>query len=269
VAEVPGLIDVRNTVEQPREELVFRPDRAALADAGLTVGQVGSAIRAALEGEVAGVFRSAGEELDIRVRYPAGTPASARSRSASSASPRPQGASPSPRWDPRTRGDRPRHPPGEPAAELRCGGRHRLGEPHRAGRRHPGAAGRGDPPARLQLAGGGEFEDFGDAFAAILEALALAIILTYIVLAMILESFVRPLTIMVTLPLGMAGGFLGLMLAGVPLNIFAMMAVVMLVGIVVNNAILILDYAGQEQAKGKSAADAVGRRDRCGSAPSS
>jgi len=258
VAQVQGLIDVRNTIEAPRNELVFRPDRAAMADAGLTVGQVGTTIRAALEGEVAGVFRSAGDEIDIRVRYPEDSRL------------RPEQVSEL------------RLPSAAGRIPITSVGTLELEESPPAIRRENrqrsydveadiGVGSLTDLVAEVQerLAAeplppgyswrvGGEFEDFGDAFAAILEALALAIILTYIVLAMILESFVRPLTIMVTLPLGVAGGMLGLMLAGVPLNIFAMMAIVMLVGIVVNNAILILDYAGQQQAKGKTAAEAVG-----------
>jgi hydrophobic/amphiphilic exporter-1 (mainly G- bacteria), HAE1 family len=258
VAQVQGLIDVRNTIEAPRNELVFRPNRAAIADAGLTVGQVGTTLRAALEGEVAGVFRSAGDEVDIRVRYPADSRL------------RPEQVSEL------------RLPSAAGRIPITAVGTLELEESPPAIRRENrqrsydveadiGAGSLTDLVAEVQdrLAAeplppgyswrvGGEFEDFGDAFAAILEALALAIILTYIVLAMILESFVRPLTIMVTLPLGVAGGMLGLMLAGVPLNIFAMMAIVMLVGIVVNNAILILDYAGQQQAKGKTAAEAVG-----------
>jgi hydrophobic/amphiphilic exporter-1 (mainly G- bacteria), HAE1 family len=258
VREVSGLTDVRNTIDAPRTELVFRPDRAALADAGLTVGQVGTVLRAALEGEVAGVFRSAGDELEIRVRYPEDSrlrPEQVQEvRIPSAAGRLPITALGSLALEPSApairRENRQRSYDVE--ADIASGSltdrvaavQARLSEE--------------TLPPGFSWRVGGEFEDFGDAFAAILEALALAIILTYIVLAMILESFVRPLTIMVTLPLGMAGGFLGLMLAGVPLNIFAMMAIVMLVGIVVNNAILILDYAGQQQARGKSPAEAVG-----------
>jgi hypothetical protein len=66
---LPELSDVTNTVEEPRTELVFRPDRAALADFGLTVGQVGQALRASIEGAPSGVFRGeVGRERDIRVR---------------------------------------------------------------------------------------------------------------------------------------------------------------------------------------------------------
>ncbi|CAN5686040.1 efflux RND transporter permease subunit [soil metagenome] len=258
VAQVPGLTDVRNTIEAPRNELVFRPDRAALADAGLTVGQVGSTLRAALEGDVAGVFRSAGDEVDIRVRYPEDSrlrPEQVSELRLPSAAGRipitAVGALELEESPPAIRREN-RQRSYDVEADIGAGSltdlvaeiQDRLAE---------------DPlPPGYSWRVGGEFEDFGDALAAILEALALALILTYIVLAMILESFVRPLTILVTLPLGVAGGMLGLMLTGIPLNIFAMMAVVMLVGIVVNNAILILDYAGQQQAKGKTAAEAVG-----------
>jgi len=89
----------------------------------------------------------------------------------------------------------------------------------------------------------GQFEMFQDSLTEMLKALALAIILTYVVLAMILESFVHPVTIMLTLPLGAVGAIFALFLTATNLNIFSMMAMIMLVGIVVNNAILILDYA--------------------------
>src|SRR5690606_18749426 len=103
----------------------------------------------------------------------------------------------------------------------------------------------------------GEFEQFGDAVGAVLVALALAIVLTYIVLATLLESFVHPVTIMVTLPLGAVGAMLGLFLWGSSLNIFSMMAIIMLVGVVVNNAILILDYAAQLRAEGRTMVEAL------------
>jgi len=257
VQEVEGLTNVGNTIETPREELIFRPNRAAMADAGLTLGQVGSVLRASLAGEVAGVFRTAGEEVDIRVRYPA----ELRSRPEQVGElrvPTPSGRlpitslgtlelEPSPPAIRRLNRERSY----DVEADVASGSlTDRVAAIQARLEQEP-------IPPGYRWRVGGEFEEFGDAFAAILEALALAIILTYIVLAMILESFVRPLTIMVTLPLGMVGGLLGLALAQVPLNIFAMMAVVMLVGIVVNNAILILDYAGQLQRKGASALEAV------------
>jgi len=88
----------------------------------------------------------------------------------------------------------------------------------------------------------GQFEMFEESLAEMLKALVMAIVLTYVVLAMILESVVHPVTIMLTLPLGGIGAVLALFLSANTLNIISMMAIIMLVGIVVNNAILILDY---------------------------
>jgi HAE1 family hydrophobic/amphiphilic exporter-1 len=79
----------------------------------------------------------------------------------------------------------------------------------------------------------------------ILEAFILAIILTYMLLAAILNSFIHPFTIMITVPLGLIGVIYALFFSGITFNIMSMMAIVMLVGIVVNNAILIIDYALQ------------------------
>jgi HAE1 family hydrophobic/amphiphilic exporter-1 len=90
-----------------------------------------------------------------------------------------------------------------------------------------------------------------------MKSLLIAVILTYVVLAMILESFVHPITIMLTLPLGAIGAIFALFLTGVSLNIFSMMALIMLVGIVVNNAILILDYVQLLRRQGKTIVEAL------------
>jgi HAE1 family hydrophobic/amphiphilic exporter-1 len=103
----------------------------------------------------------------------------------------------------------------------------------------------------------GDFEIFEESLVEMLRALVMEILLTYIVLAMILESYVHPITIMLTLPLGFVGAVLSLFLASKSLNIFSMMAVIMLVGIVVNNAILILDYTQQLREKGASLVEAL------------
>jgi hydrophobic/amphiphilic exporter-1 (mainly G- bacteria), HAE1 family len=103
----------------------------------------------------------------------------------------------------------------------------------------------------------GDFEQFSEAVGFVLVALVLAIVLTYIVLAMILESFIHPFTVMLTLPLGAVGAVLALFLSATTMNIFSMMAIIMLVGIVVNNAILILDYTAILRERGRSVLDAL------------
>lgn len=77
------------------------------------------------------------------------------------------------------------------------------------------------------------------------QAFILAIVLTFLLIAGLLESFVQAVLIMFTVPLAFIGVLWSLLFAGESLNIFSMMAGVMLIGIVVNNAILIQDYANQ------------------------
>ena len=84
----------------------------------------------------------------------------------------------------------------------------------------------------------------------LIEALIISIILVYLTLAAILESFKQPFLILVTLPLTVIGVMWALFITGTSMDIFAIMGCVMMVGIVVNNAILILDQFNINKAKG-------------------
>ena len=88
---------------------------------------------------------------------------------------------------------------------------------------------------------GGDAEQQAESFQAIAIALVQAILLTYMLLAALLGSYLHPFTIMLTLPLGFVGAALSMSIFGLTLNIFSLLAIVMLVGIVVNDAILLLD----------------------------
>jgi HAE1 family hydrophobic/amphiphilic exporter-1 len=73
----------------------------------------------------------------------------------------------------------------------------------------------------------------------------MAILLTYILLIALLESFAQPFIIMTTIPMGAIGVLLALIFTGKALSMIALMAIVMLIGVVVNNAILLLDEANR------------------------
>ncbi|MBU0517672.1 efflux RND transporter permease subunit [bacterium] len=88
----------------------------------------------------------------------------------------------------------------------------------------------------------GQSDDMAESFAEMGRALILAIILTYMLMAAILESYIHPLTIMMTLPLGLIGVLYALFLTGNSISMMSLMAIIMLVGIVVNNGILLIDY---------------------------
>ncbi|HOS96259.1 MAG TPA: efflux RND transporter permease subunit, partial [Deltaproteobacteria bacterium] len=115
------------------------------------------------------------------------------------------------------------------------------------------------PGYRIEFAGDVELNQ--EAREATSEAFTIATILTFMLLAAILNSYVHPFTIILTVPLGMAGVFYALFFSGITMNLMAMMASVMLVGIVVNNAILIIDEAMRLMNAGSGLTDAI--RDAC------
>ena len=103
----------------------------------------------------------------------------------------------------------------------------------------------------------GEEEQRSEAEGEIRGALLLAMLLTYMLLAGLLESTVHPISILSTIPLALIGVLIALAASGVPLDIFGMMALVMLVGIVVNNAILMLEETGRQRLEGLNIDDAL------------
>lgn len=97
-------------------------------------------------------------------------------------------------------------------------------------------------PEGYQIRFSGQSEAMAESFSEMGRALILAIILTYMLMAAMMESYLHPLTIMMTLPLGLVGVLYALFLTGNSISIFSLMAIIMLVGIVVNNGILLIDY---------------------------
>ncbi|MBU2223851.1 MAG: efflux RND transporter permease subunit [Gammaproteobacteria bacterium] len=86
---------------------------------------------------------------------------------------------------------------------------------------------------------------------------ALALIITYLVLAAQFESFIHPLIIMLTVPLGLAGALGGLYLADMTLNIYSQIGLVMIIGLVAKNGILIVEFANQLRDSGVEFAQAI------------
>lgn len=97
-------------------------------------------------------------------------------------------------------------------------------------------------PDKYSYKMGGDQEEMVEAFSDLGLALVLAIILVYMVMASQFESLLFPFIIMFSMPLGFAGGIFGLFAAGKPLSVPAIIGLIMLAGIVVNNAIVLVDY---------------------------
>ena len=114
-----------------------------------------------------------------------------------------------------------------------------------------------DLPAGYRASTGGDAERISEAGASAGSALLLALIFIYLVLASQFGSFLQPLAIMASLPLAMIGVLLGLLIGGSTLNIFSVIGFIMLMGLVVKNAILLVDNANQHVRSGENLYDAL------------
>lgn len=104
---------------------------------------------------------------------------------------------------------------------------------------------------------GGDAEMMEDAFKDLIFALVLAVILVFMVMACLFESLMQPLIIMFTLPLAITGVVFGLLSTGYAFGITAFIGIIILAGIVVNNAIVFLDYTNQLTLSGKPLNEAL------------
>ena len=104
---------------------------------------------------------------------------------------------------------------------------------------------------------GGQMQQQAEAFGGLLSAMALAVIFIYIVLASQFGSFLQPIAIMASLPLALIGVMLALLFWRSTLNVFSMIGLVMLMGLVTKNAILLVDFANHARKAGATVADAL------------
>jgi HAE1 family hydrophobic/amphiphilic exporter-1 len=98
---------------------------------------------------------------------------------------------------------------------------------------------------------GGEIEQIEETFRDLFLVMLLAIALVYMIIAAQFESLIQPLSIMFSVPLALSGGFIALFVTGLPLNVIGIIGLIILVGIVVNNAIVLVDYINKRRRRGE------------------
>ena len=111
-------------------------------------------------------------------------------------------------------------------------------------------------PSELSVEIGGSYEDQQEMFGDLIMLLAMIIILVYIVMASQFESFMSPFVIMFSIPFAFVGVLLGLWVTGTPLGTMGMIGILILMGIVVKNGIVLIDYTILMRERGKSVAEA-------------
>jgi HAE1 family hydrophobic/amphiphilic exporter-1 len=104
---------------------------------------------------------------------------------------------------------------------------------------------------------GQQVNRFNDALTALIQALTLALILEYMLLVALYQSWVQPLVLLLSVPLGLVGSILGLYITGNTINIFSLMGLVMAFGLVAKNGILLIDYTNTLRERGLDRTEAL------------
>lgn len=103
----------------------------------------------------------------------------------------------------------------------------------------------------------GSAKTFQESFSSLIFALLLGILVSYMVLASQFNSFIHPITILIALPFSISGAFLALYLGGQTLNIYSMIGIILLMGIVKKNSILLVEFTNQMREKGMNVREAL------------
>jgi len=256
--KIEGVYDLGTTLKKGRPELQITINRSRASQLGLTVGQTASALQMAVQGKVATVLRQGGEEVDIRVSLDQRTRGNIREIE-NIVLPSPPGAL--------TRlNDIAEIKPTQGPIRLNrenqkrvvslsasLGGRHLssvLADIRNKVRKI-------NFPEGYFVEYGGQAEKMRETFLSLFKIVILAVLLVFMVIAAEFESFRQTFIIMFTVPLALIGVILALIITGKTLSLPSGMGVVILVGIIVNNAIVMIDYINQLRRKGMEKLEAI------------
>jgi multidrug efflux pump len=112
-------------------------------------------------------------------------------------------------------------------------------------------------PAGVRRDFGGQSLEYKESSSTLYFLFGLAVVFIYLVLAAQFESFIHPLTILLSVPLAVVGALISLFVFGQSMNIFSQIGLIMLIGLVTKNSILIVEYANQLRARGRETIEAV------------
>jgi len=258
VESTPGAVDVSISRKKPRPEVLIRLDRDKAASLGLNVALVADALRTNYYGFDDTKFREAGDDFDIELRLkkdqretireigetPITTLTGQTIKLRNVASVRETLGPVEIDRKNRTR-----------VTKVMAGVQGRvLGDVVRDVRKKMASL---DLPPGVSIEWGGEVEEQRKAFRDLTLLLILGIVLVYMVMAGEFEDFVDPFIIMFSVPFAFVGVIWAFVFTATPLNLMSFIGVIMLMGIVVKNAIVLVDYTKQLRAQGMTLNEAV------------
>ena len=241
---IQGLEDLYNGVSEPSAELLMRVNQAETDRIGLTPTDVGNAVSAALLGVQAGEIRTEDRPVAVRVRAPDSVrfdPLRLRSLPVQASGARrvtPLGSlvtlTPT---ESRMGLDRENQ---QQMITMTAGVSGRslggvMADVQRALAAHP-------VPPGVRMVLGGQYASQQDAFRALLLVLGLAVASVCAVMVVQFESFVEPLVVLLVAPVSFVGALVLLIVTGTPLNVSSFMGLILLVGLIVKNGIILLDF---------------------------
>lgn len=258
MANIPGVRDINLSRGPERPELRIVPDQEKMAMFGLNANTVSQAIRNRVEGMTATLYREDGEEYDVVIRHKeefrnsiahienisVRTPAGHLVKVKEFATVEEFFSPPN-----IERKNRIRYLTVNSALHERS-----LGDVTADIRAELDQM---EIPEEIGVAFGGAIQDQQEAFADLLLLLFLAIFLVYVVMAAQFESFRMPFIIMLAVPFAFTGVILALFISGTELSVISMIGGIILVGIVVKNSIVLIDFTNLMYARGMSVVQSV------------
>ena len=258
IESVPGLVNLTTSSRSGKPEITLTPNRRAIADAGINIQVLAFTVRSAIEGLVSTQYKVDGDEYDVKIslsdesvnspekieNIPVITPNGVFRLSQLAEVKFSSGYS------------KILHNNKSKAVEFTGS----IAPGYVLGNITSEITKRLDKinfDTGYSYKWSGDAEMMQDTVADMGRAFIIALILTYMLLAATLENFTQPLIILGTVPMALIGVFGALFITGTTMNIVSMMSIIMLLGIVVNNAILLLDYTNQLVKQGMSVHDAL------------
>ncbi len=252
------VVDVQSDYALGAPELVVTPDRDRATDVGVSVQDIATTVSSLVGGLVVGQYSNAGRRMDIRLRLMASQ--RTRPEDLGDLRVRTSGGNLVPissvvRTEVVPELQEIDHADRERAITItgNVAPGHSQGEALAFVQSLASSA-----PTGYRVVLGGQSSQFGDAMTSLLFALLVGILVAYMVLASQFNSFLHPVTVLTILPLSVAGAIFALFVAGKTLNVFSMIGLLLLMGIVKKNSIILVDYAAEvREREGLGAAAAM------------